>query len=735
MLLIFARAEKFSMNDKLTSPFKPASNLEYALFATIFFYVGFHGYVNYLHNPDESIVGYADYVYWARPLDDLLQGKVFFKDFNYYYGPLFAFFQVPFYYYFGSNHWALLVNIYIVMPLLSLVLAHFYIRVFVGVPWLRIIFILVCLFHLTVGQYFSPRALCAELTLALFSFCLIQPEKRVWIFLTGTMQGVSILMGTEYGSALFITLTGALILFAISNNKTCAKNLAMFFLLGLFTSLVPFTLYMIYHGVLFDFIIYYYLQISTFLAQDPPGRSDFFPPFPSISLSNFSDSIIQTLFSMAFIQYLPIIIYGFGGVFFLVRFFHKQSPSCFKYLLLSFFGLLIFYRGWTSPNYAVYGLVPAITLGFLLLEKLWIRATHHYHNYNFQTGYKLKDFLGYCLCSIILSFTFIWFSLSSRNEILFTLNPGKPKSTEMIYYDKVGFNVSREAYDQYKAINKYITDNVKPEEYILSFPWGYYSQFTGRTNALTSADVAYGVVTERQIKIALSQLEERKPKLIILNHVNAGTLIGSVRLDTPNQISWRTENSPVFTDYKNPLSIYVLENYHIVKRFKYASIMGRNEKRKPFDRTFKIIPVDSSNLKEVFFQGVEPINDNFNFKVKDRKIRIEYVLKEAQYATHLELKFLINQVFYKKLLSKSRLRLGIIDSQGQKVLGGPNINDIGDLGRVKTKGEGTYIPLKEFLEKVTTVWVELETPEPYILPQDLQIVSLKLLFDERIKLD
>jgi hypothetical protein len=69
------------------------------------------------------------------------------------------------------------------------------------------------------------------------------------------------------------------------------------------------------------------------------------------------------------------------------------------------------------------------------------------------------------------------------------------------------------------------------------------------------------------------------------------------------------------------------------------------------------------------------------------------------------------------------------------VLGGPNINDIGDLGRVKTKGEGTYLPLKEFLEKVTTVWVELETPEPYILPQDLQIVSLKLLFDERIKLD
>jgi hypothetical protein len=319
--------------------------------------------------------------------------------------------------------------------------------------------------------------------------------------------------------------------------------------------------------------------------------------------------------------------------------------------------------------------------------------------------------------------------------MLFTLNPGKPKSTEMIYYDKVGFNVSKEAYDQYKAINKYITDNVKPEEYILPFPWGYYSHFTGRTNALTSHDAAYGVTTERQRKIALSQLEERKPKLVILNHVNAGIGIGPVRGDTPSQTSWRTENSPVFAGHNHPLVIYVLENYHIIKRFKYASIMGRNEKRKPFDQTFKITPVDSSNLKRVFSQGVESINDNFNFKVKGRKIRIEYILNEPQHATHIELKFLINQVFYKKLLSKSHLRLGIIDSRGQKALGGPNTNDIGDLGHVKTEIEGTYVPTKEFLKKITTVWIELKTPEPYLLPQDLQIVSLKLLYDERIKLD
>ena len=62
------------MSDKPISPFKPVSNLEYFLFATIFFYLGFHRYVNYLHNPNELSVGYVDYTSWARPLDDLLQG-------------------------------------------------------------------------------------------------------------------------------------------------------------------------------------------------------------------------------------------------------------------------------------------------------------------------------------------------------------------------------------------------------------------------------------------------------------------------------------------------------------------------------------------------------------------------------------------------------------------------------------------------------------------------------------
>ena len=68
-------------------------------------------------------------------------------------------------------------------------------------------------------------------------------------------------------------------------------------------------------------------------------------------------------------------------------------------------------------------------------------------------------------------------------------------------------------------------------------------------------------------------------------------------------------------------------------------------------------------------------------------------------------------------------------------LGGPTINSLGNLNQIKTIIEGAVIPEKRFLKKFTSIWVELETPDPYILPKTLSIISLKLLFDERVKLD
>ena len=717
--------------------------------------MGFHGYVNNLQNPNEYLIGYADFVYWSRPLHDLLQGKVLFKDFFYYYGPLFAFLQVPFYYFFGANHWALLMNVYIIMPILSIFLAHLYIRIFIKLPFIRILFLLVCIFQFTIGFYPTMRHICAELTLGLFLFCLTRPDKKVYLFFTGIMQGVSILMGPPYGLSALIAICSTFIFFAISNTKVNLRTLAKFFLSGLLFSLTPFTFYMIYHEVLFVYLKDYYFYVSSYMSTHPPGSYAMFPPFPKISSANLPESLNHFLVSLAFRQYLPLILYGGAGLVFVVRFYRKRNPATLKFFLLSFYGLMIFLRGLVTPayDYMAYGFVPAITIGFIVMDFLCLRATHHYNNYNFQTGYKLKDFLGYCLCTIILSFTFIWFFQTIEYKGLFKFNPGKEKSTDMIHYEKVGFKISKEAYDQYTMINNYIEQNVESDEYILTYPWGSYSRFTGRPNVLNSQDAAYGIATERKEKHALKQLKERRPPLVILNTLNSGTLIGAVRGDVASQLSWRTEGSPLFPGNGNSVDLYILENYYLQKKFKYASILKRNKKRKPFNRTFKTTEINAENIETIrhtwgdlhAYEEIKPVTENISLKIKNRKVRIEYILKEPQYATHIELKFLINQKVYKQILTKSRFKLGIIDSSAidigrglkQTHIAGEVISarNITDWNRVKVQRVATYVPTKDHLKKISNIWIELETPKPYLLPHELRILSIKLLFDERIKLD
>ncbi len=751
------------MNEKKIIPFKSVAKQEYFCLGVVLFYIGFYGYINFPFSSIEHTIGYLDYVYWVRPVDGMLNGRVFGLDFFNYYGPLFSFIQIPFYYIFGANHWALLINIFIIFPLLSIVLAHFYIRIFIKTPLLRILFLIVCLFQGSIGLYSSIRHISAEITLGLFLFCLAHPSKRFIFFMTGVMQGISILMGTEYGIAIFISICSAFFIFSLTNKKGNTKILASLFLSGLLVSLTPFITYMIYHGALIEFLKDYYDLVTSFENQNTPGSDIFFPPFPSITLNNFLDSFKHFLVSQSLRYYLPLIFYIIAGSIFVFIYIRRQNPSSFKFFLLSLFGLLVFYRSLTSPayGYIAYGLVPAITLGFLFMEKMWVCAIPHYKNYNIETKYNLKSFLSFSAYATILLFIITWFFLTAENTFL-SFKLYKRKSNDMVYYEKVGFEISKEAYDQYTAINNFIEKNVRPDEYILPYPWGYYSQFTRRYSALTND--AYTTGTKRQIKKSLKQLEERKPQFVILNTFNSASRIGAIRDDTLNQISWRTDDSPLFAG-ENPIKLYILENYHLHKKFKYASILKRNKKKKPFNRKFKTTEIKAANIKIIRlwldshtsgdshpYIEIKPLIGNTIFEIKNRKIRIEYVLKEPQYATNIELRFLINQSPYKKFLTKSRLRIGIIESKVENVLigcctkgtkvtnlemalGGPNINGLNNLNHIKTILEGAVVPEKKFLRKFSSIWIELETPDPYLLPETLSVISLKLLFDERVKLD
>ena len=64
-----------------------------------------------------------------------------------------------------------------------------------------------------------------------------------------------------------------------------------------------------------------------------------------------------------------------------------------------------------------------------------------------------------------------------------------------------------------------------------------------------------------------------------------------------------------------------------------------------------------------------------------------------------------------------------------------SVTNITDWNRIKVQRAATHVPIKVHLKKISSVWIEVETPKPYLLPHELRIISIKLLFDERIKLD
>jgi hypothetical protein len=56
-----------------------------------------------------------------------------------------------------------------------------------------------------------------------------------------------------------------------------------------------------------------------------------------------------------------------------------------------------------------------------------------------------------------------------------------------------------------------------------------------------------------------------------------------------------------------------------------------------------------------------------------------------------------------------------------------------DLNQIKTIIEGIGVPNKKSLKKISSIWIELKSPQPYLMPDSLSIISLKLLYDERLK--
>lgn len=712
----------------------PAQEITLILLLAVYYCV----YTYFYRIPDEQTIGYWDYHIYTEAFDAILNGKVFFRDFWWWYGPLNAYIQAIFYVLFGRNHFALLMTYYEVIPALGILLSYFYIRPLIKSPFLRVFFVLACFFQNVNCDISSLRHLFAEIIIASFIFSLSRPERKSYFILTGWLTGNSLLIGTEYGVLALLVISATFIFCLLCKGKNVSPLQLLAFVSGVILGLGPFVAYMIYQGTLFDFLWGYYSTMTGNLASNNPGRGSLFPVFPKILLASprfFIESIYNALVSREFRFYLPLISYCAALILFLVRFIKERNASSLRYFVIPAYGALIYYRVLVGSayGYMTYGLIPSMTLGFFLLEFIQNRALYYFkqRHRGIECGYFLR--YGLLFASIA-----VWVFLTIDNAagiFSFDRKPNPPHGREGVYYDKAGMIISKKAYDQYTQINNYIEQHTAPNEYLLTYPWGYYNHFTGRLDPWTSHAIPTSFDT---LETRRDRIEATKPRFIVVNlYNNLGMIVlGTVRDGIPTQVSWRTEEGLVFAGNGTLLDIYILENYHIVKKFEYAVILERNINKKPFVRKFRetaIVPPspDQSDVKRVNISGGEIINGEKSIKIDSRKLRLEYTLGKPLPATHLQIKYRLTPPLFRKFFTAGIMRFGVVDSEGSRQFAN-SFNDLTDIGGIKPELWGIYLPLPENIKDVNSVWIEYETPEPYFLARELEIIDLKLLLDDAV---
>lgn len=729
-------------------------NYEITYFIFILSYVFWH---KYSYSPicftpyEEGFVNYQGFTSFFRPLDDLMQGKVFHKDYYFWYGPLYLLAMAPIYILLDGELAAQCVINNLYFPALALLMSYVYIRLLVKSPFLRILFVLVCIFHVANSAYPAPRHLAAELALAFFIFSLSKP-KPVFQVITGVLAGIGVLTSYEYGlPAAFFIFVGYVSL-SYFQHKTFNILGAVRYSLGLVIVVSPFILYLVYHDVLIELFSGYSLWLKGIAGGSNPSRGEYFPPLPEVLLiknifSAPASEIGDALVSTAFRFYLPLITYAIALVLSIKWFISGNMVSAVKILILTLYGIVVYYRIFSGPGYGslAYGLVPAITLGFLFLNYIADRAKYFYAQWGCQGSYNIRTLMSFSVYSCVFMFCVIWNVKAIQDKSMFSFKhtlvkvPGVPDDSEYVNYNRMGYKISKYSYDQFSAVNDFIEQNTKPTDKLLVYPWGPYNLLTGRPSPFRNHDAAYGFFIIPSVKArGIERLKKLKLKYIVLNTSfgNLGIVhFGTVRGDTPHQISWLTEEGPIFASNDDPMHIYILENYHLVKRVDpYAMIMERNEKRIPFNREFSEVAAFPEDFKKVDVKGARVLAEYKRFGVDSRKVRIEFHLNKPILASHVQMEYLFHAGLIKKTFTKSQMTIGVVKVDGVSESFFGSLNDLGDMRKPKSGLLAISIPIKKYMKKIKYFWIEIDTRDPYFLPEYFQVNSFKVLYDKRLEI-
>ncbi|MBI5117181.1 hypothetical protein HZA56_11960 [Candidatus Poribacteria bacterium] len=352
------------------------------------------------------------------------------------------------------------------------------------------------------------------------------------IFFAGVLAAAMVFYSLDTGVYACAIGVAFILLSAVGDNacgRRFLRDEMVSYCLGALVGALPFLAYLIWRGILDDFILNCYLQLR--FQKETWGIP--LPPLSSLK-GPFENSTARNRVIYVIIKwYYPMFVYACAVLALLPELIARKLNDDDTALLLCTLAGIIFYRsaaGRADEGHIMYALGPFWILNICFLERvvLFRKAIKRQRGGPDETPPLLLRFQSLCFSYLAFGFVVLglvlYYYATCRNGGIVTrrFRLREWKESGLVGYSSLnieragGVHVPSEQAQEVEKVVAFITSHAKPDEPIFDFSnQGAYYFLADRTNPTPYCQIAYAAPASMQAE-ALRKLEDSPPALVLM---------------------------------------------------------------------------------------------------------------------------------------------------------------------------------------------------------------------------
>lgn len=551
-----------------------------------------------------SEFGYLDHQLYWEALHRLLDGQFIYRDFYWEYGPLYLIYSLPFFVLLGKTFKAYVFIRMVILPLTGFLLSYFVGRELLKGKYL-VLFLFVSALYSTL-DFTTIRHVVSELGLILVLMGFSKNHQKK-ILIGSLVMSLSFLAGIEYALIGVVALTIYVVSsFFIKSVKLEIKNILLAYG-GIFSIAVLFFGILAIFGALGNYYNFFKEFSTSFLIQSPCRAQ-----YPLVAeFKKASDQGVWFLFTHLRrwnLYFVPLVM------FLTLIFLAKRTQKDKNALILL---VLLLYSGGSYIRVMVNPCVGIMAYGmmFFVLVLIYLLKTEKI---------KYKKML-YFLALFILS---IYASVSGPMDFAALIGQDLAYKKDQLLLESQKIYLDSTKTKNINKITEYIKQNTTANDYVYVYPYGPYNILSERKSPSSVIISTHFELAPFLVPEIINELEIHKPKIIVLNEINAWSYLASLH-QIPNQVI-NIEGAPVFMAALTDVEKYISQNYEIVEEFEGAKILNRRENPIEYipaylKKDVQIISKTNSNLSLISEESSIQNPNTSKFEITGEGPEITYV--------------------------------------------------------------------------------------------------------------